>query len=241
MIRLVPLFLWLTIAVSSVGCSGGLAKVDLAQVLTSGRDGWQLPDRVISALAIEPGDRVAEIGAGTGYWLARLSEAVGPEGRVYAVEVEADLVEKLATLVAREGFQNVVVVHGDYDDPRLPNEEIDLALTCLTYHHIDDRVGYFRALRADLAKDGRVVHLDDRPDAPAPISWFQTSGHWTEPTRIVAEMAEAGYERTGEFDFLPSQSFQVFAPGPASASAASSERSAPTATASSTPDVEGRR
>ena len=212
MLKIIPLVLWLTIALSSVGCSGGLAKVDVGKVLTSGRDGWQHPDRVIETLDLRPGDRVAEIGAGDGYWLARLSEAVGPEGRVYAVEVEAELVAALEARVAREGFDNVEVVYGAYADPRLPDGGIDVALTCLTYHHIEDHVAYFRALRADLAPDARVVHLDDRPDAPAPISWFQTRGHWTAPARIASEMTEAGYTRTGSFDFLPSQSFQVFVP-----------------------------
>ncbi len=215
MIKFIPFVLWLTMALTSVGCSGNFSKIDLTKVLTSGRDGWQHPGRVMRELDVQPGDRVAEIGAGSGYWLAYLSEAVGPEGRVYAVEVEADLVEDLEERVEATGFDNVEVVYGAYDDPRLPDGEIDVAMTCLTYHHIEDRVPYFRALQADLSEGGRVVHLDDRPDSPAPISWFQSPGHWTEPGLIVTEMGDAGYERTADFDFLPAQSFQIFAPNEA--------------------------
>lgn len=222
MIKLVPLVLWLSIALTSVGCNGGLAKIDVAKILTSGRDGWQHPDRVLAALDLRPGDRVAEIGAGSGYWIARLSEAVGSEGRVYAVEVDPGLVEALEERVVRDGFDNVEVVYGAYDDPRLPDGGIDVAMTCLTYHHIEDRVAYFRALQADLSPGARVVHLDDRPDAPAPISWFQTSGHWTRPELIVNEMEQAGYARTEVHDFLPAQSFQIFLPtGTATATVAS--------------------
>ena len=209
MIKWIPFVLWLSIAVSSVGCSG-LSKIDLGTLMTSGRDGWQHPELVIESLGISRGDHVAEIGAGSGYWLRWLSEAVGPEGRVYAVEVEQDLVVKLQEIVADEELGNVEVLLGGYDDPRLPDGEIDLAMTCLTYHHIEDRGRYFEALQADLTADGRVAHLDDRPDSPAPISWFQGDGHWTDPLLIVSEMENAGYVSTQSFDFLPAQSFQVF-------------------------------
>jgi len=194
---------------SSLGCSG-LSKVDIGRVLTSGRDGWQYPERVIASLEIEPGDRVAEIGAGSGYWLPWLSEAVGREGRVYAVEVEADLVRDLEALVADHDLRNVEVVLGDYDDPRLPDGGIDLVITVLTYHHLEARSDYFRRLRVDLRPGGRVAHLDDRPDAEAPLSWFQSDGHWSDPSAIVEEMTDAGYRKRAEFDFLPVQSFQIF-------------------------------
>jgi ubiquinone/menaquinone biosynthesis C-methylase UbiE len=210
MIRLIPLFLWMTIALTSVGCSGA-SKIDLGVMLTSGRDGWQHPERVVESLGIRPGDSVAEIGAGSGYWLAWLSEAVGPDGRVYAVEVDPELVKALEERIAEEEYVNVEVILGVYDDPRLPEGQIDLAMTCLTYHHIEERTEYFRALRSDLSARGRVAHLDDRPDSPAPISWFQSSGHWSDPAAIVSEMYAAGYAQSASFDFLPAQSFQVFA------------------------------
>lgn len=224
MLRLIPCVLWFALLITSSGCSGSLAQVDLARVLTSGRDGWQHPERVVSALAIQPGDQVAEIGAGSGYWIEALSEAVGPTGRVYAVEVESELVDGLRARVEKADLRNVEVILGDYDDPRLPEGRIDLAMTCLTYHHLEDHVSYFRRLRSALSVRGRVAHLDDRPDAPAPIAWFQTKGHWTPPAQIASEMAEAGYARTDRFAFLPAQSFQVFAPDGSSADLTSSGR-----------------
>jgi ubiquinone/menaquinone biosynthesis C-methylase UbiE len=210
-LKLVPLFLSLMILTPTVGCSG-LERIDVSRLVTSGRDGWQHPERVIESLEIEPGDRVAEIGAGSGYWLPWLSSAVGPEGRVYAVEVEAEKVMALEAFVHDEALENVTVVFGDFEDPKLPDAGIDLALTCLTYHHIEDRVEYFERLQLDLAAGGRVAHLDDRPDSPAPISWFQGEGHWTAPDAMVQEMGEAGYHMTEHYDFLPAQSFQVFVP-----------------------------
>lgn len=211
MFRFVPLALWFSLLWVSAGCSGA-AHIDYARVLVSGRDGWQHPERVVAELELAPGDRVAEIGAGSGYWLPWLSAAVGEDGLVVAVEVEPELVAELTRIVSEAGYENVQVVLGAYANPNLPDGGIDLAMTSLTYHHIEDRVAYFRALKVDLAEGGRVVHLDDRPDSPAPISWFQGDGHWTEPKRIAEEMVAAGYERTASFDFLPAQSFQVFRP-----------------------------
>lgn len=209
--KITPTLAWIALAFFSAGCSG-LSKVDVGRVLTSGRDGWQYPERVVESLEIQSGDHVAEIGSGSGYWLTWLSEAVGSGGRVYAVEVESELVSDLESYVEKEGLQNVEVILGDYGDPRLPDASIDLAVTVLTYHHIEDRVDYFGRLRKDLKPGGRVAHLDDRPDAPAPISWFMGEGHWSDPIRVVEEMNGAGYGKISEFDFLPAQSFQIFEP-----------------------------
>ena len=203
---------------SLVACTP-LGKTDIGRVLTSGRDGWQHPEQVIDALELEAGDRVAEIGAGDGYWLGWLARAVGPTGRVYAVEVEQEMVEELRERVAEEDLDNVVVILGEFTDPKLPDGEIDLAMTCLTYHHIEGQILYFSALQADLAPGGRVAHLDDRHDTPAPLSWLQSSGHSSDPAEIEREMAAAGYRRVASFDFLPVQSFQIFTPVSGSAAA----------------------
>jgi ubiquinone/menaquinone biosynthesis C-methylase UbiE len=209
--NILSILIWTLLAISTAGCQG-LSKVDVTRVLTSGRDGWQYPERVVETLKIAEGDRVAEIGSGSGYWLPWLSRAVGDEGRVYAVEVESELVDDLQSFIEKEGLQNVEVILGAYDDPNLPDAGIDLALTVLTYHHIDDRIGYFQRLQQDLRPGGRVAHLDDRPDAGAPFSWFQSEGHWTKPALVVEEMAGAGYQKLSDFDFVPAQSFQIFAP-----------------------------
>ncbi|MEN8181641.1 MAG: methyltransferase domain-containing protein [Myxococcota bacterium] len=213
MIAARPVCLLVVLLATTSGCTL-LSRVDLGRLVTSGRDGWQHPEQVITALELEPGDRVAEIGAGDGYWLPWLSEAVGPEGRVYAVEVDDEKIETLHQRVADEALANVVVVRGQYEDPELPDAEIDLAMTCLTYHHIEDRPSYFARLRTDLSRRGRVAHLDDRHDVPPPFRWLQGSGHWSDPEAIRAEMEQAGYERIAGFDFLPLQSFQVFEPAP---------------------------
>jgi predicted methyltransferase len=193
------------------GCTTA-SKLDLPRVLTAGRDGWQHPERVVEALELAPGERVAEIGAGSGYWLPWLSEAVGPDGRVFAVEVEPALVEARRERVAREQLDNVEVILGRYEDPLLPDGEVDVAMTSLTYHHIEERPAYFARLRDDLSPRGRVAHLDGRDDLPIPFRWLASRGHSTDPEAMRAEMQEAGYRRVSLFDFLPMETVSVFVP-----------------------------
>jgi SAM-dependent methyltransferase len=193
------------------GCTTA-SKLDLPRVLTAGRDGWQHPERVVEALELAPGERVAEIGAGSGYWLPWLSEAVGPDGRVFAVEVEPALVEALRERVAREQLDNVEVILGRYEDPLLPDGEVDVAMTSLTYHHIEERPAYFGRLRGDLSPRGRDAHLDGRDDLPIPFRWLASRGHSTDPEAMRAEMQEAGYRRVSLFDFLPMETVSVFVP-----------------------------
>ena len=205
--RVAPLLALLVVA---GGCAPA-RRADLGRILTEGRHGWQHPERVVEALALGEGDRVAEIGAGDGYWLPFLSEAVGSSGRIYAVEVDDEKVAALEARVAREQLGNVEVVRGRFEDPELPDGSIDLAMTCLTYHHIEGQAAYFRRLHADLAPGGRVAHLDDRHDVGPPLRWIM-AGHWTDPAVIRAEMEDAGYRLEASHDFLPVQSFQVFEP-----------------------------
>ena len=105
----------------------------LTLCLTGCRTHWQQPDRVITALQINPGDRVADIGAGQGYFTFRLADAVGPQGTVYAVEVEAELVEQLREFRDQQGLENVEVIFGGYEDPLLPDGQVDLAITSKTW------------------------------------------------------------------------------------------------------------
>jgi predicted methyltransferase len=166
------------------------------------RDRWQQPERVIEALAIAPGARVADLGSGGGYFTWHLARAVGAAGRVYAVDVDAELNDYVAQRAAREGLQQISTVLADLDDAKLP-ERVDLVFTCDTYHHLEDRVAYFSGLRERyLAPGGRLAVLDYRPGKFV---------HATDPAVIERELAEAGFRKLAQHDFIERQSFLVFA------------------------------
>jgi ubiquinone/menaquinone biosynthesis C-methylase UbiE len=173
------------------------------------RDHWQQPEQVIAALGIRPGDRVADLGSGSGYFTIHLARAVGTDGRVYAVDVDEAMNEYLRQRIAEAEVANVDVILGRFEDPLLPDGRIDLVLVVDTYHHLEDRPAYFRNLQRDLAPGGRVAVID----YDARKSWFmRIVGHTTSRDELQREMAEAGYEVVAEFDFIDRQSFVIFRP-----------------------------
>ena len=168
------------------------------------RDVWQKPHEVIQALALKPEAIVADIGAGTGYFSARLAHMV-PKGRVYAVDTEPDMVKHLAERAKREGLKNMTALAAKSDEPKLP-QKADLALFVDVYHHIENRERYFRRLAESLKPDGRVAVIDFRMDSPE----GPPKAARIPPERVKAELKSAGYELVQEHGFLPNQFFLVF-------------------------------
>jgi predicted methyltransferase len=168
------------------------------------RDSWQKPHDIIKALALKPDAVVADIGAGTGYFTMRFARAL-PRGKVYAVDLEPDMVKHLAARAKREHLANVIAVQAAMDDARLP-EKVDVALFVDTYHHIDDRRRYFAKLKESLKPGGRVAIIDFTLDAetgPPPRARVS-------PERVKSELAAAGYKLADEPTFLENQYFLVF-------------------------------
>jgi len=173
------------------------------------RDEWQKPAELVKALAIRPGMAVADLGAGTGYFSRRLSAAVGPDGTVFAVEPEPKLLAYLRERAEREKTANVVPVLASLDDPRLPPRAVDLVLVVDTFHHIDGRIAYFRALQRALRPGGRVAVVDWHK-RPLPVG--PEPAHKLAREQVVDEMRAAGYALVAEPDVLPYQYVLVFAP-----------------------------
>lgn len=170
------------------------------------RDGWQKPHEVIHALALGPRAAVADLGAGTGYFSARLANML-PAGTVYAVDVEPDMVKYLGERAKREKLENLKPVQAKPDDPGLP-APVDLVLLVDVYHHIDGREKYFAALQSRLKPAGRVAIIDFRLDSPE----GPPKAARIPPAQVKAEMAKAGYRLAAQHDFLPRQYFLIFQP-----------------------------
>jgi arsenite methyltransferase len=172
-----------------------------------GRDEWQKPEEVVRALELKPGDRVADLGAGSGYFTFRLARAVGPAGKVYAVDIDPDMIAYLGERAKSENATNVEIVTAKPDDPGLAPGSVDLIFTSDAYHHIDNRVAYFASVARVLRPGGRIAILDFNGSGWA----VRMSGHYTPEETVKSEMARAGYRLVKEARFLEKQSFLVFA------------------------------
>lgn len=188
------------------GCST-LKHVDYSQILS--RKGWDKPKQVIDLLGIKPGMTVADLGAGNGYFSFEFAQAVGSQGKVYAVEIDPERAAALRVEIARRKISNIIVVDGTASDPLLPDAAIDLAFLCNAYHHFENRTTYFRDLGQNLRSDARVAILDTKDTGFARL--VVPKGHWLQPQQITQEMHAAGYRRVSSFDTLPYNSFDVYA------------------------------
>jgi len=170
------------------------------------RDQWQQPEKVVAALQIRPGDQVADLGAGGGYFTFKLANAAGPAGKVYAVDIDREMTELIVQQAQKDAAKNIETVVAHIDDPRLPKSGVDLVFSCNTYHHIDGRIAYFSNLRKYLRPGGKVAIIDfDRR------AWLEgLLRHYTPNEFIKREMEQAGYMLQQELTFLDRQSFLIF-------------------------------
>jgi ubiquinone/menaquinone biosynthesis C-methylase UbiE len=170
---------------------------------------WQKPEQLVAALGLRPGQCVADLGAGTGYFSRLLSTAVGATGTVLAVDPEPNLIAYLRERSEREKTANVVPILASHDNPRLPPGSVDLVLIVDTFHHIDDRIAYLRNLRRALRPSGRVAVVDWQKRA-LPVG--PEMDHKLAREQVVDEMDAAGYRLAEEPTFLPYQYFLIFSP-----------------------------
>ncbi|TVM03026.1 MAG: SAM-dependent methyltransferase [Candidatus Brocadia sp. WS118] len=131
-----------------------------------GRDVWQKPDEVLKALDIKRGQVVADIGAGSGYLTAKLSERVGESGIVYAVDIQQEMVAYARKKLMDRGLKNVVVVLGDMDDPKLPPEKMDTIILLSTYHEIAKPIEFMKKLKLALKPRGKLAILEFTDESP---------------------------------------------------------------------------
>jgi predicted methyltransferase len=132
------------------------------------RDAWQKPDQIMDALGIADGSKVADIGAGAGWFTMRLARRVGPNGTVYAQDVQRQMLDAIRRRVSREGLQNIQTRLGRGSDPNLPSRALDAILVVDVYAEVEDRVTFLRNLADALKPGGRIGIVNYRPGRGGP-------------------------------------------------------------------------
>ena len=168
------------------------------------RDDAGEPTQLVQLLGIKSGMTVADIGAGSGYYVIRLSPIVGPQGRIIAEDVVPEYLRRLRNRVRDLGLQNVVVGLGEPHDPRLPSDSLDIAILVHMYHEIAQPYGLLYNLVPALKPGARVGIVD---------AYGPTSEHGTPPDLLRCELAAVGY-RENSFDRLSGSNayLAIFAP-----------------------------
>jgi predicted methyltransferase len=144
------------------------------------RAAWQKPDQIMDALGVADGSKVADIGAGAGWFTIQLARRVGPNGIVYAEDIQRQMLEAIRRRVSREGLQNVQTVLGTGTNPNLPANALEAILVVDVYPEVDDRVTFLRNLAAALKPNGRIGVVNYKPGGggpgPAPNEGVRVDG-----------------------------------------------------------------
>jgi ubiquinone/menaquinone biosynthesis C-methylase UbiE len=165
------------------------------------------PDKALEALGALAGMTVADVGAGSGYFTIRLASRVGPKGRVYANDLQPEMLKMLGARLARERIANVTLVQGLVDDPRLPASALDLVLMVDVYHEFSEPQKMLRAIRMALKPGGRLVLLEYRkedPDVPIRLE------HKMTVAEAKLELEAEGFRLSQVDNRLPRQHILIF-------------------------------
>ena len=171
------------------------------------RDAEERPDEVVRSLEIAPGATVVDLGAGVGYFTWRLANAVGPAGKVIAVDIQPGMIEQLEKNLAERDIRNVDIVLGSEDDPKLPVGAVDLVLLVDVYHELQQPEKTMEHVRRSLAPGGRVVIIEYRKEDPSiPIRPL----HKMTAREVRSEVEPMGFVFDKLLGYLPTQHILIF-------------------------------
>ena len=171
------------------------------------RDAYQKPHEVLTALNIKPGETIADIGAGSGYFSLKLAHFVGDKGKVYAVDVSPDMVRYLNRRIRETKASNVVTVLADNDDPLLADRSVNRFFICDVWHHVENQTKYLSSMKKMLKPGGEVVMIDfHKKELPlGPPMQMRIARE-----DVIKQLEANGFKLSKEHTFLPYQYFLVF-------------------------------
>ncbi|WP_239490331.1 class I SAM-dependent methyltransferase [Luteitalea sp. TBR-22] len=180
---------------------------DLGMLEGPDREAWQKPDQVMDALGIGDGSVVADLGAGGGWFTVRLAKRVGPNGVVYAEDIQPQMIEAIQRRVDREGLHNVSAVLGEADHPALPVGRLDAALMVDTFHEVEDTRSLLTNVRAALKPGGRLGIIEYRTEGGGP---GPSREERIQPGQVIRAAEAAGFRLMRQEQFLQFQYLLIF-------------------------------
>jgi ubiquinone/menaquinone biosynthesis C-methylase UbiE len=171
------------------------------------RDAYQKPHEVLTALRLKPGEVIADIGAGSGYFTFRFSHFVGEKGKIYAVDVSPDMILYINRRIRDLKLNNVISILADPDDPLLPDRSVNRFFFSESWHHIENQTKYLSLMKRMLKPGGEVVMIDfhkkELPVGPPPEMRIARED-------VINQMEKNGFRLAKEHTFLPYQYFLIF-------------------------------
>ena len=213
--RMAVLLLFMLVAAQASGIARQHGRLfpphELGVLEGPDRDAWQRPDRVMDALGIGEGSHVADIGAGGGWFTIRLARRVGPNGVVYAEDIQPQMLVAIDRRVKRENLRNVKMVQGTSHDPKLPRGKLDAALIVEAYNEMEQPIVLLRNVGLALKPQGRLGIIEHKKDGLGPGPELEKR---VDPERVIRDAEQAGL-RLVSHEFLRYQYMLVFGKAPA--------------------------
>ena len=184
---------------------------DLGLLEGPDRDAYQRPDQIMDALLIGDGSTVADLGAGGGWFTVRLARRVGPQGIVYAEDIQTQMIQAIERRVKREGLKNVRTVLGTPTDPKLPQGSLDALLIVDTYHEMEQPVTLLRNVAKSLKPSGMIGIVNYKKDGGGPGPPMEER---VDPEKVIRDAIAAGLELRKRENFLRYQYLLTFGVAP---------------------------
>jgi predicted methyltransferase len=199
------------LACASAAAAGQHARLfppeNLGMLEGPDRDAYQRPDQIMDALSISEASVVADLGAGGGWFTVRLARRVGPNGRVYAEDIQPQMIEAIDRRVQREGLRNVILKLGTPVDPKLPPKSLDAVLIVDAYHEMEQPVALLRNVAKALKPDGVIGIVNYTKDGGGPGPAMEER---VDPGQVIADARAAGLELRKRDNFLRYQYLLTF-------------------------------
>jgi len=166
-------------------------------------------DQILEKLDLKPGQFIADIGSGGGYFTYKFAKAVGEKGRVYAIDTNQELLTFIEKQAKEQKLTNIVTLHTISEHPDLPKHMFDYVFFRNVTHHIPNRINYFKSLSRALKTNGKIIVIEYNGRGGF-FSFQRLYHHFIPKEIIIEEMKQAGYKLRKSYNFLSEQSFSIF-------------------------------